>query len=285
MEDAEESVSSSQVEEKVRDFLHLVQEEQKMAVLYIVLVLLFFSASLIILLVRHVRREKETRKMERFYRDYLLTTYSRPVVYFDKRGRPLQEKGLTLPPSRPQGAGPDATSTSSESDIVASSRPSVSAPAAAAAAAAPPSESSGTYLAEIIGGTKAGNCFCDATRHLSSPVTPGAPVDGTVPAAGHTNAPGQLGNVAPSTVTREGAKTECDTALFNATLAPTLPPPEKCIECDNTSIEVTAVHDNTCELSLKELSATTQAPGVTATQCKTKNSPFFAKLSGKSTSV
>ncbi|XP_045124092.1 uncharacterized protein LOC123512022 [Portunus trituberculatus] len=99
------------------------EEEQKMAVLYIVLVLLFFSASLIVLLMRHVRREKETGKLERFYRDYLLTTHTSPVVYFDERGRPLQRKGLQMSPSRPQGAAPDATSTSSESDIVESFGP------------------------------------------------------------------------------------------------------------------------------------------------------------------
>ncbi|MPC32323.1 hypothetical protein E2C01_025633 [Portunus trituberculatus] len=87
-----------------------------------------------------------------------------PVVYFDERGRPLQRKGLQMSPSRPQGAAPDATSTSSESDIVESFRPSVSAPAQAAAAAAAAaaattvaasSESSGTDLDEIIGGTNA----------------------------------------------------------------------------------------------------------------------------------
>lgn len=55
------------------------EENEAMAVVYIVCVLLFFATSLLILLVKYIRREKESFRLEKFYIEYLTTTYPRWV--------------------------------------------------------------------------------------------------------------------------------------------------------------------------------------------------------------
>lgn len=42
-----------------------------MAVVYIVFVLLFFAASLMVLLVKYLRRERESARLQKFYEDYI----------------------------------------------------------------------------------------------------------------------------------------------------------------------------------------------------------------------
>lgn len=45
--------------------------EDSLAVLYIIFVLLFFAASLLVLLVKYLRRERESTRLQKFYEDYL----------------------------------------------------------------------------------------------------------------------------------------------------------------------------------------------------------------------
>ena len=53
------------------------KSEDSLAVLYIMFVLLFFAASLLVLLVKYLRRERESTRLQKFYEDYLENTQSR----------------------------------------------------------------------------------------------------------------------------------------------------------------------------------------------------------------
>ncbi|XP_063861430.1 uncharacterized protein LOC135101422 [Scylla paramamosain] len=78
------------------------KSEDSLAVLYIVFVLLFFAASLLVLLVKYLRRERESTRLQKFYEDYLVNTQSSAVVHYDTHGRRLQPTTPESPhPSSP----------------------------------------------------------------------------------------------------------------------------------------------------------------------------------------
>ncbi|XP_066965025.1 uncharacterized protein [Macrobrachium rosenbergii] len=119
--------------------------EDSMAVLYIILVLTIFGMSLLILLIKYLKKEKESAKLQRFYDDYLDKRLPSMVVHYDDEGRYLKAKTtsrkiskrpdlnldlpspsassvggtpLTSPSVMSAAASPDATSVSSNSSIL-----------------------------------------------------------------------------------------------------------------------------------------------------------------------
>nr|XP_045587362.1 protein kibra-like [Procambarus clarkii] len=87
-------------------------DEDAMAVVYIVFVLLFFATSLLVVLVKYIRREKESVRLEKFYEEYMNRRHDSLIVYFDESGRLLQSvPGRKPSGAKPRPSTPDATPT------------------------------------------------------------------------------------------------------------------------------------------------------------------------------
>ncbi|XP_064086279.1 uncharacterized protein LOC135201363 [Macrobrachium nipponense] len=86
---------------EVLDFLQFSDDERlekkvssdpPFAVVYIAVILLFFAASVFVVLVKYMRKESESSRLEHFYQNYQDGKRARLIVRYDTEGRPLPIK-------------------------------------------------------------------------------------------------------------------------------------------------------------------------------------------------
>ncbi|XP_066979189.1 uncharacterized protein [Macrobrachium rosenbergii] len=86
---------------EVLDFLKFSDDERlrkkassepPFAVVYIAVILLFFAASVFVVLVKYMRKESESSRLEQFYQNYQDGKRARLVVRYDTEGKPLPIK-------------------------------------------------------------------------------------------------------------------------------------------------------------------------------------------------
>ncbi|XP_045605890.2 uncharacterized protein [Procambarus clarkii] len=97
------------------DVSNQTKSEDSLAVLYIVFVLFFFAASLLVLLIKYLRRERESSRLQQFYEDYLDVKDPRVVVHYDSAGRRLHVREPSGASTRLTSVSLAATPTSSPS--------------------------------------------------------------------------------------------------------------------------------------------------------------------------
>ncbi|XP_068242590.1 uncharacterized protein [Palaemon carinicauda] len=66
-----------------------ISSEPSFAVVYIAVMLLFFAASVFVVLIKYMRKESESSRLEQFYQDYQEGKRSRVILRFDTDGKPL----------------------------------------------------------------------------------------------------------------------------------------------------------------------------------------------------